>query len=131
MNGSVLKIQPPPCFSPAPRSGSPTQSQPQPPEGKNWYTSWWLWQASPNWRRLFAHLIRFAASRTFCTAGSSSPISTAMMAITTNNSISVKPVARRHGRRFSAHQNAQDEEHDPCMGSPPKEKNEKQPAPDP
>jgi hypothetical protein len=33
---------------------------------------------------------RAAASRTFCTAGSKSPISTAMMAITTSNSISVK-----------------------------------------
>jgi hypothetical protein len=38
-----------------------------------------------------AHLIRAAASRTFCTAGSNSPINTAMIAITTSNSISVKP----------------------------------------
>src|SRR6266852_6249642 len=35
--------------------------------------------------------MRLAASRTFWTAGSSSPIKTAMMAITTNNSSSVKP----------------------------------------
>src|SRR5207244_4496213 len=35
------------------------------------------------------HLIRAAASRTFCTAGSSRPIRMAMIAITTSNSISV------------------------------------------
>jgi hypothetical protein len=40
---------------------------------------------------LFWHFARAAASRTFCTAGSSSPIRIAMMAITTNNSMSVKP----------------------------------------
>jgi hypothetical protein len=38
--------------------------------------------------------MRLAASRTFCTAGSSRPMSTAMMAITTNSSISVKPRRR-------------------------------------
>src|SRR5579875_1587705 len=42
---------------------------------------------------LFWHCILAAASRTFCTAGKSKPIRMAMMAITTNNSISVK--ARR------------------------------------
>ena len=36
-------------------------------------------------------LSRAAASRTFWTAGSSRPIRMAMMAITTSNSISVKP----------------------------------------
>ena len=36
--------------------------------------------------------MRAAASRTFCTAGSSSPIRMPMMAITTNNSISVNAV---------------------------------------
>src|SRR5215218_9351519 len=41
------------------------------------------------------HLIRLAASRTFCTAGSKRPISTAMMAITTSSSISVKPRRER------------------------------------
>jgi hypothetical protein len=48
---------------------------------------------------LFVHRSRDAASRTFCTAGSSRPIKTAMMAITTNSSISVKPprlVSRRN-----------------------------------
>src|SRR5688572_26287293 len=35
------------------------------------------------------HVVRLAASRTFCTAGSSSAMSTAMTAITTSNSISV------------------------------------------
>src|SRR5579884_1334620 len=41
--------------------------------------------------RLFWHWARAAASRTFCTAGSSKPMRMAMMAITTSNSISVKP----------------------------------------
>jgi hypothetical protein len=35
--------------------------------------------------------MRAAASRTFCTAGKSSPIKIAMIAITTSNSMSVKP----------------------------------------
>src|SRR4051812_38770492 len=35
--------------------------------------------------------MRAAASRTFCTAGSSNPMRMAMMAMTTSNSISVKP----------------------------------------
>src|SRR5262245_17336238 len=43
--------------------------------------------------------MRAAASRTFCTAGSSKPMRIAMIAITTNNSISVKP--RRHRERTS------------------------------
>src|SRR5438046_645946 len=43
--------------------------------------------------RLLTHWVRAAASRTFWTAGNSSPIRMAMMAITTSNSISVN--ARR------------------------------------
>src|SRR5262249_39479022 len=39
--------------------------------------------------RLLAHWVRAAASRTFCTAGKSRPMSTAMMAITTSNSMRV------------------------------------------
>jgi hypothetical protein len=35
------------------------------------------------------HWVRAAASRTFCTAGKSNPIKMAMMAITTNSSMSV------------------------------------------
>src|SRR5688500_11282587 len=35
--------------------------------------------------------MRAAAERTFCTAGSSRPIKMAMMAMTTSNSINVKP----------------------------------------
>src|SRR5262249_61017202 len=42
---------------------------------------------------LLAHLVRSAAARTFCTAGSKSPMRMAMMAITTNNSTRVN--ARR------------------------------------
>src|SRR5207253_3033618 len=44
------------------------------------------------------HCVRAAASRTFCTAGKSRPISTAMIAITTSSSISVKAGLRRDGR---------------------------------
>jgi hypothetical protein len=44
---------------------------------------------------LLLHFDRFAASRTFWMAGSSSPIKTPMMAITTNSSIRVKPELRR------------------------------------
>src|SRR5262249_4384079 len=40
---------------------------------------------------LFWHCRRAAASRTFCTAGSSRPMRMAMMAITTSSSISVNP----------------------------------------
>src|SRR5262249_17062770 len=43
----------------------------------------------PSCLRLLLHWVRLAASRTFWTAGTSRPISTAMMAITTNSSISV------------------------------------------
>src|SRR6185312_4231644 len=47
--------------------------------------------AKPICFKLFAQLIREAASRAFCTAGNSIPISVEMMAITTSNSMSVKP----------------------------------------
>src|SRR5262249_43831268 len=42
--------------------------------------------------RLLLHCMRAAASRTFCTAGSSRPMRMAMMAMTTSSSISVKPL---------------------------------------
>src|SRR5262249_22345144 len=45
--------------------------------------------------RLFWLLARAAASRTFCTAGNSRPISTAMIAITTNSSIRVNALRAR------------------------------------
>src|SRR5215471_10381885 len=44
--------------------------------------------------RLFAHLIRRAASRAAWTAGSSSAMSTPMIAMTTSTSISVNPRRR-------------------------------------
>src|SRR5688572_14843231 len=47
----------------------------------------------PSCRSWFAHFMRAAASRTFWTAGSNSPIRMAMIAMTTSNSISVN--ARR------------------------------------
>jgi hypothetical protein len=56
--------------------------------------SWWLWKAMPICLRLFWHFTRPAASRTFWTAGNSSPMRSAMIAITTNNSISVNPCPR-------------------------------------
>jgi hypothetical protein len=37
------------------------------------------------------HCVRAAAARTFCTAGTNKAINIAMIAITTSNSISVKP----------------------------------------
>src|SRR5262245_14440402 len=45
--------------------------------------------ASPICLRLFEHFKRLAASRTFCTAGSNSPMRIAMIAITTKSSIRV------------------------------------------
>src|SRR3954447_1595800 len=50
--------------------------------------------ARPSCFRLLVHWARRAASRADCTAGSSREISTAMMAITTSSSISVKPRLR-------------------------------------
>src|SRR5436309_8142997 len=51
--------------------------------------------ARPICLRLLAHLVRAAASRTFWTAGSRRPMRMAMIAITTNSSISVKPRRER------------------------------------
>jgi len=48
-------------------------------------------EARPICLRLLVHWIRRAASRAAWTAGSSNATRTAMMAITTNNSIRVKP----------------------------------------
>src|SRR5262245_43347695 len=62
--------------------------------GKYPFASWKLWAASDNCLRLLRHCVLSAASRTFCTAGSSRPISTAMIAMTTNSSMSVKPCER-------------------------------------
>src|SRR5262245_6506866 len=55
--------------------------------------------ARPICFKLFVHWVRAAASRTFCTAGTSKAIKMAMMAITTKSSISVKP--RRFGERMA------------------------------
>ena len=64
------------------------------PHGRTPCVSWKLCIARPICFRLFVHLIRAAASRTFCTAGSNRPIRIAMMAMTTSSSISVKPERR-------------------------------------
>jgi len=45
--------------------------------------------AAPSCFRLFVHWVRKADSRTFCTAGTSRPINTAMMPMTMSNSMSV------------------------------------------
>src|SRR5437764_15439979 len=58
-----------------------------------------LWNARPSCLRLFWHLARAAASRTFCTAGRSKPMSTAMMAMTTSSSISVNADRRGEDER--------------------------------
>jgi hypothetical protein len=42
--------------------------------------------------RLLAHWLRWAASRTFCTAGKSSATRTPMMAITTSSSMRVNAI---------------------------------------
>src|SRR3569832_2278335 len=47
---------------------------------------------------LLVHWMRREASRAACTAGKSNPIRTAMMAMTTSNSMSVNPLGRA-GRR--------------------------------
>ncbi len=56
--------------------------------------------ASPSCFKLLVQEIRLAASRTFWTAGKSSPINTPMMAMTTSSSISVKPRRENMGRRL-------------------------------
>ena len=60
-----------------------------------------LWTARASCLRLFWHLVRAAASRTFCTAGSKRPIRMAMIAMTTNSSISVNAERRRGIGGFS------------------------------
>src|SRR5437588_12657465 len=55
---------------------------------------WKLCRPMPICLRLLLHDMRAAASRTFCTAGSKRPMRMAMIAITTNNSIKVKPGRR-------------------------------------
>src|SRR5947209_8063227 len=55
------------------------------------------WEASTICFMLFWQLMRAAAARTFCTAGNSRPIRIAMMAMTTNSSISVNPPVRHFG----------------------------------
>src|SRR5205085_10304396 len=57
-------------------------------------------RAIPICFRLFCELALAAASRTFWTAGRSKPTSTAMIAITTSNSMSVKPRQRFDKERY-------------------------------
>src|SRR5262245_42451469 len=64
--------------------------------GRAFLESWYPCTARAHCLRLFWHVERDAASRTFCTAGTSNPIKMATMAMTTSSSISVK-AARRIG----------------------------------
>src|SRR5438094_2226297 len=84
-----------------PRAGNPPDAVRD--GGTTPRTSWKWWQARPSCLRLFVHLVRAAASRTFCTAGRSRPMRMAMMAITTNSSISVNPADRFGGWRDITH----------------------------
>src|SRR5688572_4114195 len=69
----------------------------RPHDGKHTYGRYpfsllaYIWYATPIWRRLLRHAAVWAARRARAKAGSSSEIRTAMMPITTSNSISVKP----------------------------------------
>src|SRR6516165_10398957 len=56
--------------------------------------------ARPSCFMLLMHWVRRAASRADWTAGNSRAINTAMIAMTTSNSIRVKPPARFDGRRL-------------------------------
>src|SRR3954447_6594745 len=60
------------------------------PSGKRLFRPWKLCRARPICFRLLRQEMRLAASRTFCTAGTSRAINTPMIAITTRSSISVK-----------------------------------------
>ena len=75
--------------------GFPGPAVVHPDAGKTPFVSWNPCSARPSCLRLFWHLARAAASRTFCTAGSRMPIRMPMIAMTTSNSISVN--ARRAG----------------------------------
>src|SRR5262249_26977054 len=78
--------------------GSARHQSYQPALGKRPTVSWKLCMAMPSCFKLLEHLMRAADSRTFWTAGSSRPMRMAMMAMTTSNSIKVKP-RRRGGNR--------------------------------
>src|SRR5579871_5383095 len=93
MYGRIWPIQP----SHEPFGDRPPRSTAM---GNRWKESWKPWTARLNCLRLFWHLARAAASRTFWTAGSNRPMRMAMIAITTNNSISVKAARLTGKQRF-------------------------------
>src|SRR4051812_37565647 len=68
---------------------------------------------------LLEQLMRAAASRTFWTAGSSRPMRMAMMAITTNSSISVKPLFHRARTRNMRRPPEKNEADDGARVGPP------------
>src|SRR5215813_5764879 len=75
----------------------------------------------PSWCRLLLLWVRWAASRTFWTAGSSSPMRMAIMAITTNSSMSVKAERQRGDERMADLQGRKVKERK-RKGTPPDER---------
>jgi hypothetical protein len=74
---------------------------------------------------LLLHDMRAAASRTFCTAGSSRPMRMAMMAMTTSNSISVKPRQRLSLRKSGTTASPGEEERQGRNNAPNDERNQR------
>src|SRR5205814_246818 len=64
------------------------------PGGKAFRASWYRCSASPSCLAVFWHCARAAAARTFCTPDINRPIRIEMIAMTTSNSMSVKPRLR-------------------------------------
>ena len=74
-----------------PHAGSPTLAPILWPAGSRLRAFSKLVRPRPSCRMLLEQALRRAASRAVCTAGSSRPMSVAMIAITTSSSTSVKP----------------------------------------
>ena len=74
------------------------RGQAKPNWGMQAMLSWQVCAASAICFMWFEHWVRRALSRAACTAGKSSATKTPMMAMTTNNSTSVKPAGDRAAR---------------------------------
>src|SRR5262249_11469588 len=102
-NGRMWKAHPQPGATSPPGPATAVN-----PGGNTWYVSRWLCRARPICLRLFVQLMRLAASRTFCTAGSNRLMRMAMMAMTTSSSMSVKALRRSRKRRADSTQTRND-----------------------